>query len=88
MSSTTPGWYPDPDPTASAGRQRWFDGTGWTEHVSSPPVAPPVEQFAPVYAAAPAQAPVYGAAPVQAPVYGTAAPALASPAAWRRRFTA
>jgi hypothetical protein len=81
MSSTTPGWYPDPDPTASAGRQRWFDGTGWTQHVSSPPVVEqpaeqPAEQFAPVYAAAPAQAPVYGSvAPVQAPAYGSAAQA-------------
>ncbi|WP_456789443.1 DUF2510 domain-containing protein [Cellulomonas sp. P5_C5] len=62
MSSTTPGWYPDPDPSASAGRQRWFDGTGWTEHVSAPAVAPPAEQFAPVYAAAPVQVPAYGSA--------------------------
>ncbi|KQY24108.1 hypothetical protein ASD16_00625 [Cellulomonas sp. Root485] len=71
MSSTTPGWYPDPDPTASAGRQRWFDGTGWTEHVSSPPA----EQFAPVYAAAPAQAPVYGSA---APATMPYAPAVST----------
>ena len=72
MSSTTPGWYPDPDPTAGAGRQRWFDGTGWTQHVSSPAVEQPVEQFAPVYGSA---APVYGSA---APVYGSAAPAAMS----------
>ena len=71
MSSTTPGWYPDPDPSASAGRQRWFDGTRWTEHVSAPPVA----QLAPVYASAAPQAPVYGSA---APVTMPYAPAVST----------
>jgi hypothetical protein len=28
--TTPPGWYPDPDNTP--GRQRWWDGTRWTEH--------------------------------------------------------
>ena len=30
------GWYPDP---SSAGQQRWWDGTTWTEQVSAPAVA-------------------------------------------------
>ncbi len=37
--TATPGWYPDPSGT---GAVRYFDGTGWTEHVALPPpvVAP------------------------------------------------
>lgn len=31
-----PGWYADP---AQPGAWRWWDGTGWTEHVSPPPAA-------------------------------------------------
>ncbi|MFD8232029.1 DUF2510 domain-containing protein [Streptomyces sp. NPDC059696] len=35
-----PGWYPDPH---APHRQRWWDGTAWTEHRSAPgaPAAPP-----------------------------------------------
>ncbi|MEW2612614.1 DUF2510 domain-containing protein [Streptomyces sp. NPDC047880] len=35
-----PGWYPDPH---APHRQRWWDGTAWTEHHSAPgaPAAPP-----------------------------------------------
>ncbi len=33
----SPGWYPDP---VAPGAVRWFDGSGWTPHVSpAPPVA-------------------------------------------------
>lgn len=36
MSSTTPpGWYPDP---SGRGGTRWWDGTGWTQHIG-PPIA-------------------------------------------------
>ncbi len=31
MTTTQPGWYPDPQNPAT---MRWFDGTQWTEHVS------------------------------------------------------
>ena len=31
-----PGWYADP---AQPGAWRWWDGSGWTEHVSPPPAA-------------------------------------------------
>ncbi|MET0788017.1 MAG: DUF2510 domain-containing protein [Cellulomonas sp.] len=82
MSSIAPGWYPDPDPSASPGRQRWYDGTGWTAHVAAPAVAPapPVAPFAPVYTAPAAQPPAYGAAPSALPSpYGTPPAAQPSP---------
>ena len=34
-----PGWYPDPGGSSD---QRWWDGHEWTEHLSSPGVAPPI----------------------------------------------
>lgn len=34
---SSPGWYPDP---AGSGRQRYFDGTNWTEHFHAPPPPP------------------------------------------------
>lgn len=73
MPSTTPGWYPDPDPNASPGGQRWHDGNAWTAHVSAH--AAPTEQFSPVYSApnAVASSPAYGQ-----PVYGTPPPAQRS----------
>jgi uncharacterized RDD family membrane protein YckC len=42
MSTTPPGWYPDPD---AGGGQRWWDGQQWTEH-SAPGAAPAPAQYA------------------------------------------
>jgi Protein of unknown function (DUF2510) len=41
-----PGWYPDP---GGAPALRWWDGTGWTEHVAGPD---PVPTDGPVWSAA------------------------------------
>lgn len=43
MSSTPPGWYPDP-----SGRHgtRWWDGTTWTEHVGPPTAQMPRPRLA------------------------------------------
>lgn len=30
--ATPPGWYDD-----GSGKQRWYDGTNWTEQVQAPP---------------------------------------------------
>ena len=43
MSAPTtppPGWYDD-----GQGRQRWYDGTQWTNHYAPAPTAPPPQQF-------------------------------------------
>lgn len=34
MTTTAPGWYPDP---GGSGGQRWWDGVRWTEHLAPPP---------------------------------------------------
>ncbi len=34
QQTVAPGWYPDPQ---APGRQRWWDGGRWTEHVHPPP---------------------------------------------------
>lgn len=59
MSDPIPGWYPDPDPSASPGSSlRWWDGSAWTDHTSPvprqaqqpPPHAQPYgQQAAPSY---------------------------------------
>ncbi|PWJ65264.1 DUF2510 domain-containing protein [Rathayibacter iranicus] len=67
------GWYPDP---AGSSRQRWWDGSSWTESLrdapaaapTTPPIAPaaatpitpPVAPVPPVPPAAPAERPAYG----------------------------
>jgi uncharacterized RDD family membrane protein YckC len=43
MSTAPAGWYPDP---RSPGRQRYWDGAAWTEHVA-PAVTAPTEATAP-----------------------------------------
>ncbi len=54
MTQIPAGWYPDPAQT-HPGRQRYWDGTGWTEHVhdSQPQPQPPAYPYgaAPTYVA-------------------------------------
>lgn len=67
MSDSTPtnvpaGWYPDP---TDASWQRWWDGTGWTEHaVPAASASVPQATGAP-YTAVYAQAPATLSAPVR-----------------------
>src|SRR5690242_11436208 len=59
-----PGWHGDPDPAAPPGRLRYWDGRGWTEHVSSPQPPPP-----PPPPPAPPPAPPWGPAlPADVPI--------------------
>lgn len=79
------GWYPDPE---NATAERWWDGTGWTDHrrpSTVAPVAPPAPPTTPVPPAADDPnafvapgASLAGTAPVQpyaAPAYAAPAPA-------------
>jgi len=50
QSGPPAGFYDDPD---GSGRQRWFDGTSWTDHYQSTSAAP--QQPVQVTVAAPAQ---------------------------------
>ncbi|QHC71295.1 DUF2510 domain-containing protein [Rathayibacter sp. VKM Ac-2801] len=69
------GWYPDP---AGSSRQRWWDGTGWTESLRDAPAATPSAPTGStgsgsVQAAAtpvPPTAPTPPAAPAERPAYG------------------
>ena len=66
-----PGWYTDPGNPA---RQRWFDGTRWTDRVQPTPApapvvpAPPPAAVPPPPPAAPAPSPAPAPAPAQATV--------------------
>jgi uncharacterized RDD family membrane protein YckC len=76
MTQIPAGWYPDPAPQTTPGRQRYWDGQQWTEHVHDPqPAAPP-----PPPAYAPAPPPAYASAyPPAYPSYASAPPAYAEP---------
>jgi hypothetical protein len=54
MTTTPPGWYPDPE---NAAAQRWWDGTRWTEFTSAWAAAPDARP------APPASAPVIAPTP-------------------------
>jgi hypothetical protein len=82
-SDQTPpaGWYPDNSVDAPAGRQRYWDGSAWTEHTAAPTTAP--TEAAPIEAAStvPTKAdyqppPTYQAAVQQAPRNGLGTTAL------------
>jgi uncharacterized RDD family membrane protein YckC len=50
MTQIPAGWYPDPAPQTAPGRQRYWDGQQWTEHVHDPqPVSPPPAPAYPSY---------------------------------------
>ncbi|PPG32928.1 hypothetical protein C5C25_04670 [Rathayibacter sp. AY2B9] len=66
------GWYPDP---AGSSRQRWWDGTGWTESLRDAPAATPTApaESGSAQAAAtpvPPTAPTPPAPPAERPAYG------------------
>jgi uncharacterized RDD family membrane protein YckC len=52
MTQIPAGWYPDPAPDTAPGRQRYWDGAQWTEHVHDPQPAPPVPSYPPTYPSA------------------------------------
>jgi uncharacterized RDD family membrane protein YckC len=79
MTHPPAGWYPDPAPQSAPGRQRYWDGSRWTEHLHDPyptpaPAAYPAATYPQPSPQAPAQDPVqpYGQAYGQAyaPAYG------------------
>ncbi|WP_146084650.1 DUF2510 domain-containing protein [Rathayibacter sp. AY1E3] len=66
------GWYPDP---AGSSRQRWWDGTGWTESLRDAPAATPTAPAESGSAQAavtpvPPTAPTPPAPPAERPAYG------------------
>jgi hypothetical protein len=62
------GWYPDP---YGAPVERWWDGTGWTEHTNSPqPIAPePAAPAAPSYEQPAYEQPAYEQPAYEQPAY-------------------
>jgi uncharacterized RDD family membrane protein YckC len=56
MTQIPAGWYPDPAPQSVPGRQRYWDGQRWTEHLHDPqPVTPPPPPAYPAYPGTPDQ---------------------------------
>jgi uncharacterized RDD family membrane protein YckC len=49
MTQIPAGWYPDPAPEAAPGRQRYWDGSRWTEHIHDPQPAPPAPAYPQAY---------------------------------------
>jgi uncharacterized RDD family membrane protein YckC len=82
MTQIPAGWYPDPAPQTIPGRQRYWDGTQWTEHLHDPQPAPPAYPQAPQYPQT-AQYPQY---PQYQPTEGQQVPVYA-PAASSRPTT-
>lgn len=81
------GWYPDP---AGSPRQRWWDGSSWTESLRdapaatpvTPPAAPTPPTVAPVAPPAAPERPAYGeTSSGQATSYGTTASGRSAPEA-------
>lgn len=78
------GWYPDP---AGSPRQRWWDGTGWTDSLRDAPAAtPPAPPAAPVTPPAPlygqtssGQSTTYGQSASGQSATGPAAPGPVAP---------
>ena len=64
-SQPVAGWYPDPENPAA---ERWWDGTGWTDHRRASTVAPasPGGQPGPSYGGVPP----YGSTPAPTSPYG------------------
>jgi hypothetical protein len=82
-NQTTPaGWYADP---AGSPQLRWWDGSGWTDHLQAPAQPAPAAQApqpAPAAQAYGQQPPAYGQQPAYGQVSAPApAPASAYPAA-------
>lgn len=74
MSEITPGWYDD-----GSGQLRWWDGTAWTEHVSTPATpAPPTPAPTAPAPTAPAPTAQYATAQYATAQYPTAQYAAAS----------
>lgn len=68
MTNPAAGWYPDPAPESAPGRQRYWDGGQWTEHVHDPAPAYPAQQpQAPAYPQASPSYPQASAQPYGVP---------------------
>jgi uncharacterized RDD family membrane protein YckC len=72
MTQIPSGWYSDPDPQGPSGRQRYWDGGQWTQHVHDPAPQPAATVQPPPYPSYPQGAtggtPFGQAAPYAQPV--------------------